>query len=155
MERFVAETQRVVDAAHNLIKLMADDAADMPRHILILVNVASKAEDMRTEGMPMRKILESAAEFGVQMAFVSPLEERHSNLTEKAVKTAQLFIYHRELAMDVCAEFVQSRKNLANYSAWPWPEGPMYEKEYNAAVQEIVKAMLPVVRMPVAPRREA
>jgi uncharacterized coiled-coil protein SlyX len=101
---------------------------------MILVNVASRAEELRvaaevlgnsTDGIP-----ESAAKFGSRIVFTDK-EERSLDLPQKANKAANLFINNRELAMAACNAFIRiSAVNRNGFTVGT----------YERALQEIIKA---------------
>lgn len=135
----VAPNQKVVDAAQRIRKLMPDDESWTPRHVMILVNVAGKAEELRAEGKSREEITDRAAEFGKRIAFEAR-DERFYDLPQKAAQAARLFMNDRQLALDVCEAFIQIRIEHRK-SAGLDDDVQRFEVAYKEAMQEIVKAI--------------
>jgi hypothetical protein len=106
--KFNGMEKQIAEAAQRIIGLMPNDIDAAPRHIMILVNVAGRAEELRIKGNAVEGIPKSAAEYGARVAFDAQ-NDRYFYLRQKAADTARLFINNKQLALDACEAFIQIR----------------------------------------------
>jgi FtsZ-binding cell division protein ZapB len=129
------KTKEIVNAGQRICKLMPDDIADAARHIMVLVNVASKAEELRANGESIEKAVEGAARFGWHVT-AEDRDLRYSNLPQKATDAANLFMNNRQLALDACDAFIRIRVNHRKLRGYGDEQD--FGAEYRAAVQKII-----------------
>ena len=133
-----SERQKVAEAAQRLSRLIPSDEGWTQRHIMILVNVASRAEELRVEGKQTKGISEGALEFGRHIAF-EDREARRLDLPQKTENAARLFMDNRQLAMEVCESFIRLRTDTRKLRRLGDEQD--YKAAYRDALQEILKAI--------------
>jgi hypothetical protein len=147
--RFIGVEKQIADAAQRINMLMPNDDNGASRHIMILVNVVSRAQELRAEGRPVKEIPEIAAQFGKRIAFYAQ-DERLLDLQQKATNAATLFLNNRQLALEACEAFILVR--IEHRKLRGLGDEQDFGASYEDAVQRITRA-IESPKVSVAPRK--
>jgi hypothetical protein len=136
--------KQIAAGAERLCRIMPGDQGGTSWLATFLVNVASRAEELKTGGMSIEEIPEIAAQFGKELFRDFPhILTEFSDLPQKAANAASLFINNRQLALDSCNAFIRTRAEDYFDVRDGTYEGTMYEAAYKDALQEIIRAVNP------------
>lgn len=147
LEGYNSTNPNIRAIASRLETFTLNDADSLPRHVLLLINIASFAKGLKEQGLQREAIVEGAVTEGKRVAFEDQ-EARFSNIKQKLSDAADLFLNDSELAIASCKAFIDFRAGMAKSDE----QKKETRDQYGEALQRILSGV-GTSETTVAPRK--